>query len=170
MWGSHHLWKHRSSSSTLSKNELFPQFQYALLHSRLLFFSFFQLKTFPLRSFTNLFDSDGDLTQKIPVDSQRKSQTHFLQYSYLGQDNILIQQQITVMSESGKDVAPNPASEKPQFPEGLRVLAVDDNVVCLKVIAALLIKCRFVGSSYSHIYIHVYVNVYDGEVGFFRFY
>ncbi|XP_057500306.1 two-component response regulator ORR23-like [Actinidia eriantha] len=51
------------------------------------------------------------------------------------------------MSENDQDHAnPNPDLEnnaKTEFPEGLRVLAVDDNVVCLKLIVTLLIKCRY---------------------------
>ncbi|KAK9275376.1 hypothetical protein L1049_022640 [Liquidambar formosana] len=30
-----------------------------------------------------------------------------------------------------------------QFPDGLRVLAIDDNSVCLRLLEALLIKCRY---------------------------
>ncbi|GFS36101.1 response regulator 10 [Actinidia rufa] len=53
------------------------------------------------------------------------------------------------MSGNDQDHAnPNPDLEnnaKTEFPEGLRVLAVDDNVVCLKLIVTLLIKCRYKG-------------------------
>ena len=35
-----------------------------------------------------------------------------------------------------------------QFPDGMRVLVVDDSPVCLKYIAALLLKCRYHGSYY----------------------
>ncbi|KAF5943950.1 hypothetical protein HYC85_018027 [Camellia sinensis] len=39
--------------------------------------------------------------------------------------------------------APPQSRVDANFPEGLRVLVVDDNVVCLKVVAALLNKCRY---------------------------
>ncbi|CAL5411517.1 unnamed protein product [Camellia sinensis] len=41
--------------------------------------------------------------------------------------------------------APPQSKVDANFPEGLRVLVVDDNVVCLKVVAALLNKCRYKG-------------------------
>ncbi|KAL7212719.1 hypothetical protein ACSBR2_015406 [Camellia fascicularis] len=39
--------------------------------------------------------------------------------------------------------APPQSRVSVNFPEGLRVLVVDDNVVCLKIVAALLNKCRY---------------------------
>ncbi|GFY80681.1 response regulator 12 [Actinidia rufa] len=52
-----------------------------------------------------------------------------------------------MMSENDQDLAnPNPdleSNDKTEFPEGLRVLAVDDNLVCLKLIVTLLVKCRY---------------------------
>ncbi|GFY80653.1 response regulator 10 [Actinidia rufa] len=52
-----------------------------------------------------------------------------------------------MLSENDQDLAnPNPDLEsnaKTEFPEGLRVLAVDDNLVCLKLIVTLLVKCSF---------------------------
>ncbi|CAL5409070.1 unnamed protein product [Camellia sinensis] len=39
--------------------------------------------------------------------------------------------------------APPQSRVNANFPEGLRVLVVDDNVVCLKLVAALLNKCRY---------------------------
>ncbi|THG20241.1 hypothetical protein TEA_007971 [Camellia sinensis var. sinensis] len=39
--------------------------------------------------------------------------------------------------------APPQSRVNVNFPEGLRVLVVDDNVVCLKLVAALLNKCRY---------------------------
>ncbi|CAL5387800.1 unnamed protein product [Camellia sinensis] len=39
--------------------------------------------------------------------------------------------------------APTQSRVNANFPEGLSVLVVDDNVVCLKVVAALLNKCRY---------------------------
>ncbi|CAL5345246.1 unnamed protein product [Camellia sinensis] len=41
--------------------------------------------------------------------------------------------------------APPQSRVNANFPEGLRVLVVDDNVVCLKLVAALLNKCRYKG-------------------------
>ncbi|XP_059635811.1 uncharacterized protein LOC132277994 [Cornus florida] len=46
------------------------------------------------------------------------------------------------MSRSDEGVNPE-HFVKPHFPEGLRVLAVDDSIVCLKLIATLLHKCRY---------------------------
>lgn len=36
---------------------------------------------------------------------------------------------------------------KSHFPDGLQVLAIDDNVVCLKVLGSLLQKCGYKGQS-----------------------
>lgn len=38
-----------------------------------------------------------------------------------------------------------PSPDGTQFPDGLRVLAVDDNVVCLKILVTLLEQCRYKG-------------------------
>ncbi|KAK6942430.1 Signal transduction response regulator, receiver domain, partial [Dillenia turbinata] len=47
------------------------------------------------------------------------------------------------MQSEGEDRAIIPAEPKPEFPDGLRVLAVDDDIVCLKLLCAMLVKCRY---------------------------
>ncbi|KAL7263490.1 hypothetical protein ACSBR1_001610 [Camellia fascicularis] len=50
---------------------------------------------------------------------------------------------IEVAHVSLNRAAPPQSRVNANFPEGLRVLVVDDNVVCLKLVAALLNKCRY---------------------------
>ncbi|KAI8014818.1 Two-component response regulator ARR14 [Camellia lanceoleosa] len=50
---------------------------------------------------------------------------------------------IEVVHVSLNRAAPPQSRVNANFPEGLRVLVVDDNVVCLKLVAALLNKCRY---------------------------
>ncbi|KAK6944236.1 Signal transduction response regulator, receiver domain, partial [Dillenia turbinata] len=47
------------------------------------------------------------------------------------------------MQSEGGDGKIIPSEPKPEFPDGLRVLAVDDDIVCLKLLCAMLIKCRY---------------------------
>lgn len=42
---------------------------------------------------------------------------------------------------------PLKAEEDDQFPIGLKVLAIDNNIVCLRYLAQLLKKCQYKGTS-----------------------
>lgn len=53
--------------------------------------------------------------------------------------------------------------EEVQFPAGLRVLVVDDDVTCLRVLKAMLLKCRYEGEQLLKNYSFFYL------VGSFRF-
>lgn len=44
-------------------------------------------------------------------------------------------------------VEPKSANESDEFPVGMRVLAVDDDPACLKILEALLRKCQYHGQS-----------------------
>lgn len=59
------------------------------------------------------------------------------------------------MSENNNNdvVDQNPVPEKmkkTQFPEGLRVLVVDDDITCLKTLAVMLQKCQYQGLIHTH--------------------
>lgn len=45
-----------------------------------------------------------------------------------------------------------PVPEIPMFPEGLRVVAVDDDPICLKTLSVLLEQCKYQGMIYTLIY------------------
>ncbi|KAK6944237.1 Signal transduction response regulator, receiver domain, partial [Dillenia turbinata] len=47
------------------------------------------------------------------------------------------------MQSEGEDCKIVSSEPKPEFPDGLHVLAVDDDIVCLKLLCAMLTKCRY---------------------------